>query len=211
MAIDKEVLRRMFQRAAARLHGESAHLSEIDSRFGDGDHGITMDKIASLMEKAAGEWDGESIYAFLDDLGTDIMGVSGGSAGPLYGTMVGGLAVALEDEPDKTELSADDLRAMLASSLSEMQDLTTAKVGDKTMMDALIPAVKAAQEAAGDDSVVVMEAAAAAAAQGAKDTENYVSKFGRAKSYKEQTLGTPDAGAVSTSVLLAGLAEGIRG
>lgn len=77
------------------------------------------------------------------------------------------------------------------------------------MMDALIPAVDAAQKA-DNDIMAILEAAKAAAAQGAKDSEQYVSKYGRARSYKEQTIGTPDAGAVSTSLFFAGLCDGLK-
>ena len=84
-----------------------------------------------------------------------------------------------------------------------------AGVGDKTMMDALIPAVEAAQNAK-DDVMAVLEAAKEAAARGAKESEQYVSKYGRARSYKEKTIGTPDAGAVSTSLFFAGLCDGLK-
>ena len=90
-----------------------------------------------------------------------------------------------------------------------MEDITNAKVGDKTMMDALIPAVAAAEAAEGD-CLAILEAAKEAAARGAKESEQYVSKFGRARSYKEQTIGTPDAGAVSTSLFFAGLCDGLK-
>lgn len=180
-------------------------LSEIDSRFGDGDHGVTIGKIAGLIRKGVEEWKDESIYDFLDDLGMDIMAVSGGSAGPLYGTMIGGLAGPLENVE---EIDGAVLKDMFAASLESMEDITKAKIGDKTMMDALIPAVEAAK-GAGDDVKEILEAARKAAEKGAKDSEQYISKFGRARSYKEQTIGTPDAGAVSTSLFFAGLAEGI--
>ena len=75
------------------------------------------------------------------------------------------------------------------------------------MMDALIPAVEAAQQAAGDIGAV-LTAAAEAAEAGAKASEGFVSKFGRARSYKEQTIGTPDAGAVSTALFIRGMAQG---
>ena len=96
---------------------------------------------------------------------------------------------------------------MFAGSLSAMEDITKAKVGDKTMMDALIPAVKAAQEAP-EDVAEILLAARKAAEQGSKDSERYVSKYGRAKSYKEETIGTPDAGAVSAALFFVGLEEG---
>ena len=76
------------------------------------------------------------------------------------------------------------------------------------MMDALLPAVEAAQAAEGSPSDILLAAAAAAEA-GAVASEQFVSKFGRARSYKEQTIGTPDAGAVSTSLFIRGLAQGL--
>ena len=128
------------------------------------------------------------------------------TAGPLYGTLIGGLAEPLGEE---AQIDGALLKKMLAGSLSSMEDITTAKVGDKTMMDALIPAVEAAL-AAPDEVKAVLDAAALAAADGAKASEGFVSKFGRARSYKEQTIGTPDAGAVSTALFFAGMASAIR-
>ena len=206
MRIDRAGFSGMLNHAANLLEEHANELSEIDSRFGDGDHGVTISKIAKLILSRTADWQEDSIKDFLDDLGMAIMEVKGGSAGPLYGTMIGGLGSALED--DENELDADGIKRMFAGALEEMEDITTAKVGDKTMMDALIPAVEAAQNAEGD-AKAVLNAAAAAAQAGAKASENFVSKFGRARSYKEQTIGTPDAGAVSTSLFITGLAEGI--
>lgn len=205
MVINKDVLSQMFICAASLLKDKSGYLSEIDSKFGDGDHGVTINKIANLIDEKVSQWENESISEFIEDLGDSIMAVNGGSAGPLYGTMIGGMAVPLNDE---TEIDCNMLKEMLKSMVSEMEDITTAKVGDKTMMDALIPAVEKAQS--GRDVKEVMELAALGASEGAKASENFVSKFGRARSYKEQTIGTPDAGAVSTSVLFEGLSKGIK-
>ena len=206
MILDREALGAMLLQAAKLLEENTQHLSDIDSRFGDGDHGITMGKIAKLIQERVPQWGEDSIKDFLDSLGLAIMEVKGGSAGPLYGTMIGGLGVNLDD--DAGQVDEAGLTAMFAGCLSEMEDITTAKVGDKTMMDALVPAVQAAQQAQGDCKAI-LEAAAQAAQEGAKASEQFVSKFGRARSYKEQTIGTPDAGAVSTSLFFQGLAQGI--
>ena len=206
MTLDRAAVASMLTSAAKLLADNADRLSKIDSRFGDGDHGVTINKIAKLLLERVPQWGDESIQDFLDDLGTAIMEVKGGSAGPLYGTMIGGLGVELG--PDENELDADGVKRMFAGCLSEMEDITTAKVGDKTMMDALIPAVEAAQAAEGSPRDVLLAAAAAAEA-GAVASEQFVSKFGRARSYKEQTIGTPDAGAVSTSLFIRGLAQGL--
>lgn len=205
--IDKRTVSAMLSESARLLADKSDLLSEIDSKFGDGDHGITMMKISKLIEAEVAAWDDEPIGAFLDALGCKAMEVKGGSAGPLYGTLISGLGFELSDDED--ELGPDAVKRMFAGCLSEMQDVTTAQVGDKTMMDALIPACEAAADAA-DDVEAILEAAADAAAGGARDSERYPSKFGRAKSYKEATIGTPDAGAVSTSLFIQGLFEGYQ-
>ncbi len=208
MYLTKSEIKNMFLTSAALLKERSDELSKIDSQFGDGDHGITINKIAALIEKEIGEWnDDTTIKDFIDNLGDDIMGVNGGSAGPLWGTMVSGLACPLEAE---AELSIENVKAMFKSSLDEMRDITTAKVGDKTMMDTLIPAVDAMEKSAAQNFAELFEETAKAAEQGAEDTKNYISKFGRAKSYKEQTLGHKDAGAASLSYFFRGLADSFK-
>ncbi|WP_130863958.1 DAK2 domain-containing protein [Bacilliculturomica massiliensis] len=191
--------------AAERMEEAKDELTEIDSLFGDGDHGITIGKIAGEIKGSLEEYEeGDDLYALLDDLGAAIMGVNGGSAGPLWGTFIGGLALGIEEET--AELGADDVKKMFAAALEEMYDISTARVGDKTMMDTLIPAVEAMQRTEGSESEL-FAAAAEAAEQGAKASEAFVSKFGRAKSYKEKTIGTPDAGAVSMKYFFLGLSE----
>ena len=207
MTIDRTGIAAMLTSSANLLAAHTDRLSEIDSRFGDGDHGVTIGKIAKLLLERVPQWDDESIKDFLDDLGMSIMEVKGGSAGPLYGTMISGLAAELED--DETELDADGVKRMFSGCLSEMEDITDAKVGDKTMMDALIPAAEAAKAAQGTPADI-LNAAADAAEAGAKASEGFASKYGRARSYKEQTIGTPDAGAVSTALFFRGLAQGIK-
>lgn len=147
MILDREALGAMLLQAAMLLEENTQYLSDIDSRFGDGDHGITMGKIAKLIQERVPQWGEDSIKDFLDSLGMAIMEVKGGSAGPLYGTMIGGLGVNLDD--DAGQVDEAGLKTMFAGCLSEMEDITTAKVGDKTMMDALIPAVQAAQQTPG--------------------------------------------------------------
>jgi phosphoenolpyruvate---glycerone phosphotransferase subunit DhaL len=207
MTITKTVLSNMLLTSCAFLMAEADKLSEIDSRFGDGDHGVTIKKIAGVISVAVNSWEDQSIKNFLDDLGAKVMGIGGGSAGPLWGTMINGLALPLNQ--DSVEIDPVMLKAILNSALEELKTISTAGVGDKTMMDVLIPAVLAAQNAP-NDIRAILDAAAAAAVQGAKDTENYIAKFGRAKSYKEQTIGTADAGALSLMVFFKGLASGAR-
>ena len=206
MLLSKPEIEKMFHKVAEIWQENKDYLSEIASRFGDGDHGVTIGKIASLIEKKLAAWEDDDIEEFLEDLGDSTMEIGGGSAGPLYGTLIGGLSGPLSGGG---AIGEGLLKEMFTECQSAMEDITNAKVGDKTMMDALIPAVAAAEAAEGD-CLAILEAAKEAAARGAKESEQYVSKFGRARSYKEQTIGTPDAGAVSTSLFFAGLCDGLK-
>lgn len=206
MLLTKQEIIQMFKKIAQLWNENKDYLSQIDSRFGDGDHGITIAKIAGLMEKSIEGWEDDDLETFIEELGDNTMEIGGGSAGPLYGTLIGGLSGPLEGNKP---IDAKILKEMFTECQSAMEDITTAGIGDKTMMDALIPAVDAAQKA-DNDIMAILEAAKAAAAQGAKDSEQYISKYGRARSYKEQTIGTPDAGAVSTSLFFAGLCDGLK-
>ena len=194
MLLSKAEITKMLRKAAQVWNENKDYLSEIDSRFGDGDHGVAIGKIAGLIEKSLDGWDDDDVETFLEDLGDNTMEIGGGLSGPLEG-----------NKP----IDAGTLKEMFTECLSAMEDITNAGVGDKTMMDALIPAVEAAQSAE-DDVMAVLEAAKEAAAKGAKESEQYVSKYGRARSYKEKTIGTPDAGAVSTSLFFAGLCDGLK-
>ena len=206
MLLAKPEVIQMFKKIALLWNENKDYLSQIDSRFGDGDHGITIGKIASLMEKSIEGWEDDDMETFIEDLGDNTMEIGGGSAGPLYGTMIGGLSGPLEGN---RPIDAKILKEMFTECLSAMEDITTAGIGDKTMMDALIQAVDAAQKA-DDDIMAILKAAKEAAVRGAKESEQYISRYGRARSYKEQTIGTPDAGAVSTSLFFAGLYDGLK-
>lgn len=194
------------QNACAAVTAAEQELTEIDSRFGDADHGLTMSKIAKAVSAAAGESEG-GIQAMLDDAAMAVMVLNGGSAVPLWNTWLDGLQ---EEAPEGNEIDTAGIQAIFAKALKALSDMSGAKVGDKTMMDALIPAVKAAQACAAPDDgpVDVLMAAAEAAEEGARASEGFASKFGRARSYGDRTIGTPDAGAVSTSLFLRGLANG---
>lgn len=200
--MNKDELASRLKNACSAVIAAQDELTEIDSHFGDADHGVTMTKIAEAVVGAVGAAQG-GIKAMLEDAAMEVMMINGGSAVPLWNTWLDGLA---EAAPEGDELDAEGLKQMLGHALEELAALSKAKVGDKTMMDALIPATEAALACQGsaDD---IFAAAAKAALEGAEASRNFVSKFGRARSYGKATIGTPDAGAVSMSRFFAGLAE----
>lgn len=191
------------QNACAAVTAAEQELTEIDSRFGDADHGLTMSKIAKAVSAAAGESEG-GIQAMLDDAAMAVMVLNGGSAVPLWNTWLDGLQ---EEAPEGNEIDTAGIQAIFAKALKALSDMSGAKVGDKTMMDALIPASQAIAAYSGSDEAGLFDAAAQAALQGAEASKQFVSKFGRAKSYGEQTIGTPDAGAASMAYFFQGLAQ----
>ena len=191
------------QNACAAVTAAEQELTEIDSRFGDADHGLTMSKIAKAVSAAAGESEG-GIQAMLDDAAMAVMVLNGGSAVPLWNTWLDGLQ---EEAPEGNEIDTAGIQAIFATALKALSDMSGAKVGDKTMMDALIPASQAIAAYSGSDEAGLFDAAAQAALQGAEASKQFVSKFGRAKSYGEQTIGTPDAGAASMAYFFQGLAR----
>ena len=185
------------KRACASVEGAEGLLTEIGSKFGDADHGLTMSKIARAISQAVEE-------SQSGDAAMAVMGLNGGSAVPLWNTWLDGLQ---EAAPEGDEVDAAGLKAMFAHAFEALDEISGAKEGDKTMMDALIPASKAIAAYQGQEAGGLFEAAAKAAQAGAEASKGFVAKYGRAKSYKEQTIGTPDAGAVSMAYFFRGLAE----
>ena len=199
----KEELAARLKSACAAVADAEEELTEIDSRFGDADHGLTMAKIAGAIAGAADRAEG-GVQAMLDDAACAVMTLNGGSAVPLWNTWLDGMQ---EAAPEGGEIDVPGLQTVFAKGLEELGDMSGAQVGDKTMMDALIPASEAIAAYKGTDESGFFTAAAQAAMEGAQATRQFVSKFGRAKSYGEKTIGTPDAGAMSMAYFFQGLAR----
>lgn len=200
----KQELAARLQHACAAVTAAETELTEIDSKFGDADHGLTMTKIAGAISGAVEASEG-GIQEMLDDAAMAVLTLNGGSAVPLWNTWLDGMQ---EAAPAGGEIDVAGLQAAFAGALAELDEMSGAKVGDKTMMDALIPASEAIAAYTGSDEAGLFDAAARAAVQGAEATRQFVSKFGRAKSYGSKTIGTPDAGAVSMARFFQGLAQG---
>lgn len=178
-------------------------LTEIDSKFGDADHGLTMHKIAAAIKNSVTESAGD-IKEMLDDAAMAVMGLNGGSAVPLWNSWLDGMQ---EGAPEADEVDVAGVKAMFASAFEALDDMSGAKVGDKTMMDTVIPASEAIASYVGDSVSELFSIAAEAAKKGAENSKNFVSKFGRAKTFGTKTIGTPDAGATSMAKFFEGLAK----
>lgn len=173
------------------------YLSEIDGAIGDGDHGINMAKGFSLCGEKLNER--QSLAEAFDTLSDALMEGIGGSMGPLYGSFFMGMADRIRNQ---SSLATDDFAAMLRAGLTELQDISEAGVGDKCLMDTLIPAVEAAERRAAEGYPAMLQAIREAAVQGRDSTRELVAKIGRASRLGERSRGVLDAGAVSCCLLL---------
>lgn len=207
--LNAEDTRNMLLYVADKIISNKPYLTEIDSAIGDGDHGIGMaggmQKAKRKLMKMKGE---ENVYKLFETAGHAMLMSMGGASGVIFGSLY--LAGA-KDQEAKAVISAKDLADMEKKSLSAIQERGGAQVGDKTMVDALSPAVSAMESRYADGLLEMLKAAEEGARQGVEDTKKYVAKFGRAKSLLERAVGHQDAGATSVYLIFQGMREFVEG
>lgn len=183
-------------------------LSEVDGKIGDGDHGINMNKGFTMCgDKLKGTtYNMSEAFATLS---ATLMEDIGGSMGPLYGVIFDEMSVVSEG---KEEIDAAVFDEMLSSAVAAVQDIGSAKKGDKTLLDTLIPASEAfsAAVAANRDFAECMEEMRKNAKEGWQATENMVAKIGRASRLGERSRGVLDAGATSCYLMLDSIATSVQ-
>ena len=200
--------------AATRLHEQAPALTALDQAIGDGDHGTNMDRgfsaIVALLDGGAPEGDGELAVAGarLRTAGRTLISTVGGAAGPLYGTALmraGGAVAGADAALDTTAV----LVAGLEAAIGGIEQLGKATTGEKTMLDALVPAAAAGRAAVerGAPTPAVTAAIAAAAEAGAVATIPILATKGRASYLGERSIGHQDPGATSSALLLRALAD----
>jgi dihydroxyacetone kinase-like protein len=204
-----EDIGRMIRSAADKIRANRDDLSKLDSAIGDGDHGMTIARAMGIAEKVIEESEKKELKGLLKDVGWGVMGVDGGATGPLLGSFLMGLGKDL-GEQDAVDCPA--LAAMFESGLAGVRRQSKAQVGDKTMMDALLPAVDAMRQAAdeGKNIAEALQSAAEAAETGAISTKDFRAKFGRAKNLGDRTIGCQDPGATSMAFIFKGFFEGLQ-
>jgi dihydroxyacetone kinase-like protein len=206
--IGKTEFAQMFTQAAACIRSEHRRLTELDSIGGDGDHGTTMLRAAEQMESWPDASSTQSLAELLKAAGWRVLGVDGGASSGLLGTFFAGMG---DIELGEDMMSCNQLAQSLQAGLRAVSRLTKARPGDKTMMDALTPAVDAVNAAAGAGKTIpeALDDAALAAKLGAESTRNLVARYGRARSLGERTRGHPDAGATTIALIFRGFREGL--
>jgi phosphoenolpyruvate---glycerone phosphotransferase subunit DhaL len=187
-------------------HGDL--LSEIDGAIGDGDHGINMRKgFLQVREQLDGPI---GLAAGLSLIGDTLLTRIGGAMGPLYGSFFDEMGTAGAGVED---IDAETFSAMLKAGREAVEDLGEAHVGDKTLLDALVPAVEAFDAAVrrGDAFAEALDALADAAERGKESTRELVARVGRASRLGERSRGVLDAGATSCWLMLSAMATSMQG
>ncbi len=194
--LDADFFRRWMTATAASVDREAERLTALDSPIGDADHGSNLQRgftaVAAELEKEAPQTPG----AVLTLAGRQLISTVGGASGPLYGTLLRRTGKALGEA---SEVSEDQFAQALRAGVEAVMTLGGAAPGDKTMIDALVPAV----DALGDG----FAASRAAAEEGALATTPLQARKGRASYLGERSIGHQDPGATSSALLIAGLAE----
>jgi dihydroxyacetone kinase-like protein len=206
MGCTAEQVTRAVIEAAGVVAEHRSELIELDRAIGDADHGENLNRGFVAIVEALAEASPQTPGAVLKLAATTLISKVGGAAGPLYGTAFLRASVKLGD---RSEVDVTALAEVLRAALEGVQARGKAAEGDATMVDALLPAVAAAEAAAleGSDVAAVLAAAADAADKGAESTVDLVARKGRASYLGERAVGHMDPGARSTALLLHAFAE----
>jgi dihydroxyacetone kinase-like protein len=200
---------RWIQEVALEIHEQRDYLTQLDAAIGDADHGLNMDRgFAAAVAKIEGETSrppGE----LLETVGTTLVLSVGGAAGPLYGSAIRQMGRALTSN----RFDPETLLVLLRAALEEIQRLGAAQVGDKTIVDALVPAIAAFERGlrGGDDLRAAVGEARAAAEEGMRATVPLQARKGRASYLGPRSVGHQDPGATSTAILIAALERAAEG
>jgi dihydroxyacetone kinase-like protein len=185
------------------------YLTHLDAAIGDADHGLNMDRgFSAALEKVRGA-DGRPPGELLEVVGTTLVLSVGGAAGPLYGSAIRQMGRSLETPT----FDAEGLLVLMRAALEEIQRLGAAQVGDKTIVDALSPAIEGLERGlrSGDDLLAAVKRARTAAEEGMRSTAMLQARKGRASYLGPRSVGHQDPGATSTAMLIAALERAAEG
>jgi dihydroxyacetone kinase-like protein len=186
------------------------YLSKIDTQIGDGDHGFSLSQGFNTVCAKMNELEKEDIGGFLKKCGFDMIRAIGGAAGAIYGTFFTAQASYYRDHLDgKQMLTPRDITEMMAEALNQIKKRGGAEVGDKTMVDALEPALNELRRGLenGLNLNEMFKKASIKAAEGAENTKTMIAKHGRSKYVGDKSLGFVDPGAVSMALIFETIAD----
>lgn len=191
-----ETFKKIWQKAQVEINAKEKLFSELDAATGgDGDHGTAI--VAAL--KAIVGATGDDFKTYIANMAEKLETEASGSTSSLYGSWFEGMAEAVPE--GVTDLDAPAIAAMFDGGLEEIQFATKARVGDKTLMDALIPATVALTGAVAQGEAAMFAAGAKAAREGSNASASMQAKFGRARNLGERSIGAIDAGSSSMATI----------
>ena len=206
--MNADTVQRWLEQAATSLHEQRDYLTQLDAAIGDADHGTNMDRGFTAVVAKLGETDGPSSGPgkLLTTAGSTLVSTVGGASGPLWGTALRRAGRALGDAD---EFGSDELASALDAALEGVVELGAAQEGEKTMVDALGPAVRTLREslAGGASLSDAVQAAFEASEEGMRATVPLQASKGRASYLGERSIGHQDPGATSTTLILGALAN----
>jgi phosphoenolpyruvate---glycerone phosphotransferase subunit DhaL len=208
VAITHGAIEDWMKRFAAQVAENRSYLTKLDGAIGDGDHGTNMDRGMKKALERLEATDADDIGAALKAVGMALVSSVGGAAGPLYGTFFLQMGQATAG---RSELDLAAFTDALDAGVQGVIKRGKAEPGDKTMVDALLPALEALRQANGDDVAGALQRAAAAAREGMEATVPMVARKGRASYLGERSAGHQDPGATSSHLLLSTAAEALAG
>jgi dihydroxyacetone kinase-like protein len=206
--VTKQQIIKWLQAVGHVMEANKEFLTQLDAAIGDADHGINMERGFKKVNSQLSAVVDKDIGSILKSTGMALISSVGGASGPLYGTL---FLRAGTVASGKHELNTTELAGVLKAGLSGVIERGKAQVGDKTMVDALTPAVKAFEQAA-EDGVGIAEAlgqTVAAAEQGMKDTISLIARKGRASYLGERAIGHQDPGATSVYLIIKALHDAV--
>lgn len=199
----------MFIYIAEKIIESKPLLTEVDSKIGDGDHGIGMSVGLKKAKEELGKKEIKTVNEIFQTTGMAMIKSMGGASGIIFGTMFLG---KVKDMEPTEKLDLKTLSKIFNESLEAIKARGKAEVGDKTMVDALQPAAEALKEAEEKslDILSALKKAEEGAKEGVQNTKKYIAKFGRAKSLMERAVGFEDAGATSVWIIFKSMREWVE-
>ncbi|MDR1596633.1 MAG: dihydroxyacetone kinase subunit L [Treponema sp.] len=199
-------MKQLLLRVATEIVSNEPYLTKADTVIGDGDHGVGMKRGFSAVHDMLSTGEFDTMAGIFKAVGLEIVKTMGGASGVIFGTL---FISGLDGLGDSKQITAPQLVTFFRQGMEGIMRRGKASEGLKTMLDALVPAVTAMQEAGkkSSDIIFVLKSGYQAACEGVEATKSMRSRVGRSKNFRD-TLGHPDPGAISLSLIMKALYEG---
>lgn len=204
--MDRRTFGECVLRAAAAMPSHRDELCKLDMVIGDGDHGVTVERGFSAVDTLFSGDPGDGGQPFYQRMGDTLASSMGGAIGPIYGLFFAGIGAGLKDAE---QVDAGILAASMTLAVQKVMRVAKVQPGEKTIVDAMLPACEAMRAAEGSGIIEALISACAAAEEGAQHTVAMQATKGRARFLKEKSIGYRDAGASSFTLYMEALRDAV--